>query len=68
MWGGRRAGTGRADDHAKSVRGRLTVYNKHTSPLVKYYAAQGNLHSVDGMTDITKVTAAIGRILDRVQA
>jgi adenylate kinase len=49
------------------VRDRLTVYNKQTAPLVKYYTEQGNLHSVDGMTDITHVTAAIGRILDRVQ-
>jgi adenylate kinase len=65
---GSREFTRRADDNEKTVRDRLTVYNKQTAPLVKYYAAQGNLHSVDGMTDITKVTAAIGRILDRVQA
>lgn len=59
--------TRRADDNEKTVRDRLTVYNKQTAPLVKYYASQGNLHSVDGMADITQVTAAIGRILDGVQ-
>jgi adenylate kinase len=59
--------TRRADDNEKTVRDRLNVYNKQTAPLVSYYAKQGNLHSVDGMADITKVTAAIGRVLDKVQ-
>ena len=65
---GSREFTRRADDNEKTVRDRLTVYNKQTAPLVKYYAAQGNLHSVDGMTDIKVVTAEIGRILDTVQS
>jgi adenylate kinase len=60
--------TRRADDNEKTVRDRLTVYNKQTAPLVKYYAGQGSLHSVDGMADITQVTKAIGRILDEVRA
>jgi adenylate kinase len=59
--------TRRADDTEKTVRDRLTVYNRQTAPLVAYYAGQGSLHSVDGMADITHVTAAIGRILDTVQ-
>jgi len=58
----------RADDNEKTVRDRLNVYNKQTAPLVSYYAKRGNLHSVDGMADITKVTAAIGRILDGAQS
>lgn len=57
----------RADDNEKTVRDRLNVYNKQTAPLVNYYAKRGNLRSVDGMADITKVTASIGRILDGVQ-
>jgi adenylate kinase len=59
--------TRRADDNEKTVRDRLNVYNKQTAPLVAYYAARGNLRSVDGMADINHVTAAIGRILDNVQ-
>jgi adenylate kinase len=59
--------TRRADDNEKTVRDRLNVYNKQTAPLVKYYAKRGNLHNVDGMADITQVTAAIGHILDGVQ-
>ena len=58
----------RADDNEKTVRDRLNVYNKQTAPLVNYYAKRGNLRSVDGMADITKVTASIGRILDGVQS
>jgi adenylate kinase len=58
----------RADDNEKTVRDRLNVYNKQTAPLVNYYAKRGNLHSVDGMADITKVTASIGRILDGMQS
>ena len=55
--------TRRADDNEKTVRDRLTVYNKQTAPLVNYYAKRGNLHSVDGMADIKVVTAAIGSVL-----
>jgi adenylate kinase len=58
--------TRRADDNEKTVRDRLTVYNKQTAPLVNYYAKRGNLHGVDGMADIKLVTASIGRILDGI--
>ena len=58
--------TRRADDNEKTVRDRLTVYNKQTAPLVSYYAKRGNLHSVDGMADIKLVTAAIARVLDGI--
>ncbi len=58
--------TRRADDNEKTVRDRLTVYNKQTAPLVNYYAKRGNLHSLDGMADIKVVTASIGRILDGI--
>ena len=59
--------TRRADDNEKTVRDRLNIYNKQTAPLVSYYSKRGNLHSVDGMAEITKVTASIGHVLDRVQ-
>jgi adenylate kinase len=59
--------TRRADDNEKTVRDRLTVYNKQTAPLVEYYLKRGNLRSVDGMADINVVTDGIGHILDEVQ-
>jgi adenylate kinase len=58
----------RADDNEKTVRDRLSIYNKQTAPLVSYYADRGNLHAVNGMADIAVVTGAIGRILDEVKA
>ncbi len=56
----------RPDDNAKTVRDRLTVYNKQTAPLVDYYRETGNLHVVDGMAEIAAVTAAIGAVLDKL--
>ena len=56
----------RADDNAKTVRDRLTVYNKQTAPLVDYYRETGKLHVVDGMAEIGSVTAAIAGVLDNL--
>ena len=57
----------RPDDNEKTVRDRLGVYNKQTAPLVAYYAAKGNLHVIDGMADISRVTAAMIGVLDKVK-
>jgi adenylate kinase len=56
----------RADDNEKTVRDRLTVYNKQTAPLVDYYRETGTLHVVDGMAEINAVTAEIGAVLDKL--
>lgn len=54
----------RADDNAETVRTRLLAYYKETAPLIGYYYAKGVHHGVDGMADIGKVTAEIGKVLD----
>jgi adenylate kinase len=59
--------TRRPDDNEKTVRDRLQVYNKQTAPLVAYYAGKGNLHVIDGMADIARVTDAIGAVLKKVK-
>jgi adenylate kinase len=59
--------TRRADDNEKTVRDRLAVYNKQTAPLVSYYQEQGNLHVIDGMADISKVTRHIAEILEALK-
>jgi adenylate kinase len=59
--------TRRPDDNEKTVRDRLAVYNKQTAPLVAYYAGKGNLHVIDGMADIARVTGAIGAVLEKVK-
>jgi adenylate kinase len=54
----------RKDDNAETVRDRLMVYYRDTSPLIGYYYAKGNLHTVDGMAGIGEVAQAIDRLLD----
>ena len=55
--------TRRADDKAETVGARLAAYHGQTAPLLPYYASQGKLRSVDGMADMSEVTAALTRIL-----
>ncbi len=45
----------RDDDKPETVKTRLYVYYKQTSPLVGYYFAQGKLTEVDGTQPIDKV-------------
>jgi adenylate kinase len=53
----------RADDNAEVVRKRLEVYRELTEPLVNYYRGKGLLRTVDGMSPVTEVTAAIRRAI-----
>lgn len=53
----------RADDNPDVLRDRLAAYRVQTAPLTGYYAAQGQLKTVDGMAPIDQVTAAIDRLL-----
>lgn len=57
----------RPDDNEKTVRDRLAVYNKQTAPLVAYYKAKGNLHVIDGMADIAKVTKAMEAVVTELK-
>ncbi|MDR9484815.1 MULTISPECIES: adenylate kinase [Sediminimonas] len=54
----------RADDNEESLRQRLMEYYKKTSPLIGYYYAKGQLHTVDGLADIDDVRASIASVLD----
>jgi adenylate kinase len=60
--------TRRKDDAPETVRDRLLVYYRDTSPLLGYYYCKGNLHTVDGMAPIDEVAAAIAGILDGIKA
>jgi adenylate kinase len=60
--------TRRADDNEKTVRDRLHVYNTQTAPLVAYYREKGNLHVIDGIADIGKVTQDMSAVLSKVKA
>ena len=54
----------RDDDKPETIKNRLDVYEKNTSPLVEYYRGQGILEVVDGNRDIdlvyTDVKAELG--------
>ena len=58
----------RKDDAPNTVRERLMVYYRETSPLIGYYYCKGKLHSVDGMAPIKTVAKAIGAVLDGLTA
>ncbi len=49
----------RPDDQAETVRQRLKVYWKQTSPLIDFYRSRGILVEVDGNQTIDKVTEEI---------
>ena len=44
----------RDDDKPETIKNRLDVYEKNTSPLVEYYRGQGILKVVDGNRDIDR--------------
>ena len=54
----------RSDDNPEALKQRLAAYRAQTAPLVAYYAQKGSLRSVDGMTPIPEVAAAIDTLLN----
>lgn len=55
---------GRADDNETTIRNRLDVFNKQTSPVLKHYEAQGKVFNVDGMGDVDVI---YDRIVDALK-
>ena len=54
----------RDDDKPETIKNRLDVYEKNTSPLVEYYRGQGILKVVDGNRDIDLVYTDVKAELD----
>ncbi|MBT9142869.1 MAG: adenylate kinase [Dehalococcoidia bacterium] len=57
----------RTDDTVETVKQRLDVYRKQTSPLIDYYQQKGILYTVDGARDIDEVFDQIVTILEARQ-
>ena len=57
----------RGDDTPETLRNRLSVYKKNTTPLLEFYRGQGKLKSVDGMAPIPQVSEAIREILSAIR-
>ncbi len=53
----------RDDDNEATVRNRLDVYHKQTSPLIEYYRGQGKLREIDGNQDMGQVSEDMVRAL-----
>jgi len=53
----------RKDDIEKTVRNRLNVYHKLTSPLIEFYSKKTNVNYVNGNQNIDKVSNEIRNIL-----
>jgi len=51
--------SGRSDDNEETVRKRLEVYNRETSPVARHYSSQGKLSIVNGL-------GTVGEIFDRI--
>ncbi len=56
---------GRADDTPEVIRRRLEVYDSQTAPLIDVYATRGLVAMIDGLGDISEVTA---RIIEALEA
>jgi len=54
----------RSDDNEDTVRNRLEVYEKQTSPLVSYYKAQGKLRTVKGVGGINDIFAKVTEVIE----
>jgi adenylate kinase len=55
---------GRADDTPDVIRRRLEVYDSQTAPLIDVYAARGLVAMIDGLGEISEVTARIVEALE----
>jgi len=55
----------RPDDNEETVRNRLKVYHKQTSPLIEYYRKKGVLFEVDGSKGIDEITQQLISILEK---
>jgi len=53
----------RKDDEEKTVRHRLKVYAKETSPLLKFYEEKGLLKKVNGAQHPGKVFESISSLI-----
>ncbi|GAC1536436.1 MAG: adenylate kinase [Acidimicrobiales bacterium] len=61
-------GSGRSDDNEATIRHRLDVYDRQTSPLLEYYEGRGVLVRVDANRPIDDVTVSSIDVLEQALA
>lgn len=58
--------THRADDNLETVKKRLDVYHKQTTPLREYYIDKGIYHPIEGSGSVDTIFDSIKKRLDKV--
>ncbi len=54
----------RDDDKEETIKARLQVYEKQTTPLIEYYRKRGALRSIDGMGEIKEIFQKIAKAIE----
>jgi len=60
---GRSLSSGRKDDNSKVIKRRFKIYEQETKPLLKYYAKQGKLITIDGRPSVALVNRKINSLI-----
>ncbi len=60
--------SGRSDDNLETIKKRLNVYHRQTSPLRDYYMEKGKYHSIDGNGTVDGIFGLIKKALDEETA
>lgn len=58
--------SGRNDDTEDTIKARLQVYHRQTTPLKEYYAKQNKLTNINGMGTIDEIFTRIEKVVDRL--
>ncbi len=58
--------SGRSDDNEETIKKRLDVYHRQTSPLIEWYKQEGLHHHVDGVGSLERISGDISEILESV--
>lgn len=56
--------SGRSDDNEETIRKRLDVYHKQTSPLIGWYEQEGIHHHVEGLGTVDEIFSRICNVID----
>lgn len=60
--------SGRSDDQdPKKIQNRFNEYTNKTAPLRAYYEKQGKFHVVNGIGEISEITARLHEVIDKLQ-
>ncbi|MEM7617983.1 MAG: adenylate kinase [Pseudomonadota bacterium] len=58
---------GRSDDNIEALKNRIAQYNEYSGTVLPYYQASKNVFPIDGMADVSEVTAQIEEALGNAQ-